>query len=105
MPRPSQVILLVEDNHHQQFIFRYLRRVDPGPGRRIRDIRVEKSPYGAGSAEQWVRERFPIEVEACRHRQAETKLVVVIDADTYTVQQRMQQLDRALQQAASHPDQ
>jgi hypothetical protein len=99
MPRPSQIILLVEDDRHQQFLFRYLRRVGLG----IHAIRIVKSPSGAGSAEQWVRERFPIEVEACRTRQAQTKLIILIDADKYTVQQRIQQLDQTLQQAGMAP--
>lgn len=82
--KPSQIILLVEDTRHQQFIFGYLRRL--GIGRHA--MRFERSPSGEGSAEQWVRERFAIEVGACRGRHAETKLIVLIDADTFTVQQR-----------------
>jgi hypothetical protein len=95
MPRPSQVILLLEDARHQQFLLRYLRKLDY----RTRAIRIEKSPSGAGSAEQWVRERFPIEVKACRTRHAQTKLVVLIDADTHTIHERIRQLDRSLQDA------
>ena len=97
--KPSQVILLVEDSHHEQFIFRYLRTLDYG----THDMRIVKSPSGAGSAEQWVRERFPIEVEAYRGRQAETKLIVLIEADTRSVQQRMSQLDQALREAGVPP--
>ena len=66
-------------------------------------MRVVKSPSGAGSAEQWVRERFAVEVEACRGRHAETRLIVLIDADTHTVQERIAQLDRALQEAEAPP--
>ena len=47
-----------------------------------------------------VRERFAMEVEACRSRQAQTKLIVMVDADVQTVRHRIQQLDQALQQAA-----
>ena len=97
--RPSQIILLIEDNCHRQFIYRYLRKLGYEP----HAMRVMESPSGAGSAEQWVRERFPIEVEACRIRQAETKLIVLIDADTLTVQQRSAQLDRALHDAGAQP--
>jgi hypothetical protein len=95
MPTPSQVILLLEDDRHQQFLFRYIRKMGFGP----HAIRIEKSPAGVGSAEQWVRERFPAEVRACRGRQAQTILIVLIDADISTVQQRYQQLDEALKQA------
>lgn len=66
-------------------------------------MRVVKSPSGEGSAEQWVRERFAIEVEAYRGRQAETRLIILIDADTHTVRQRIRQLDRALEQADVAP--
>ena len=65
-------------------------------------MRIVQSPSGAGSGEQWVRERFVIEVEACRVRQAETRLIVVIDADTHTVQARIEQLDSALREAGVH---
>ncbi len=99
MPNPSQIILLLEDDRHQQFIFRYLRRCGIG----IHAIRIVKSPAGAGSAEKWVRDRFAIEVEACRSRQAETRLIVLVDADTETVHQRIGKLDQALKQAGVRP--
>jgi hypothetical protein len=66
-------------------------------------MRIVKSPSGAGSAELWVRERFAIEVEAYRGRRAKTKLIVVIDADTRSVQQRISQLDQALREAGAPP--
>jgi hypothetical protein len=95
MTKPSQVILLIEDSRHHQFIFRYLRTVGLEP----RAMRIVRSPSGAGSAEQWVREQFAIEVGEYRGRHAKTKLIVVIDADTHTVHQRLRQLDQALQEA------
>lgn len=98
MAKPSQVILLVEDTQHERFICRYLRRV----GLKNRAMRIRKSPAGKGSAEQWVREQYASEVSACQRRQAETSLIVVIDADTYTVEQRMRQLDQVLQKAGIH---
>jgi len=66
-------------------------------------MRIEISHSGEGSAEQWVRERFAVEVEACRSRHAETRLVVLIDADTRTVQERIAQLDTALREAGAPP--
>ena len=95
MTKPSLVVLLVEDSRHEQFIFRHLRSLDL----QRREVRVEKSPSGAGSAEQWVRERFPIEVQAYRARHAQTKLVVLIDADTHAVHHRLRQLEQALREA------
>ena len=79
MAKPSQVIVLVEDNRHQQLVFRYLRRsgLEPHAMRFVLP--------SSGSGEQWVRERFPVEVTAYRRRstRAETKLIVVIDADNF----------------------
>ncbi len=99
MAKPSQIILLVEDKRHEQFTRRYLRRLNYG----AHTMRFVTSPTGAGSAEGWVREQFPIQVEACRRRQAETKLIVLIDADALTVQQRRAQLDQTLRQAGLLP--
>ncbi|HEY5330297.1 MAG TPA: hypothetical protein VIJ79_10465 [Acidobacteriaceae bacterium] len=99
MPTPSRIILLVEDAHHEQFIRKYLKILGFGG----RDLRLNKSPHGTGSAEQWVREQFANEVDACRRRHAQTKLIVLIDADTRTVLQRMRQLDQALHEAGYAP--
>jgi hypothetical protein len=99
MPNPSQIILLVEDGRHQQFILNYLRRA----GLKMHAMRIRKAPSGAGSAEQWVREQFASEVKAYRGRQAETQLVVLMDSDTRTVGQRIRQLDEALHQRGAQP--
>jgi hypothetical protein len=73
MARPSEVIVLVEDNRQQQIIRRYLRRV----GLETHAMRFERPSSGSG--EQWVRERFAIEVAAHRNRRtrAETKLITL----------------------------
>jgi hypothetical protein len=88
------VIILVEDNRHQQFVLRYLRRC----GLEHHAMRFVHSPAGAGSGEQWVREQFAVEVKVCRRRRAraETALIVLIDADNFSVQERLAQLDREL---------
>lgn len=64
-------------------------------------MRFVESPAGAGSGEQWVRERFLTEVEGYRRRRAraETTLIVVVDADDLLVQERLAQLDRRLDEA------
>jgi hypothetical protein len=95
--KPSQVIVLVEDNRHQQFVLRYLRRC----GLEQHTMRFVSYPDGAGSGEHWVRERFAVEVEACRRRRttAETALIVLIDADNLPVQERLAQLDSKLDEA------
>ncbi len=92
MGKPSQVVVLVEDNRQQQLIFRYLRRI----GLEARAMRFVLPSSGSG--EQWVREQFPVEVTAYRRRRAraETKLVAVIDADNSTLPERLAQLDQKL---------
>ena len=92
MAKPSLVIVLIEDSRQQQFVFRYLRRIGLEP-HAMRFLRPT-----SGSGEQWVRERFPIEVDAYRRRSARTatKLIAVIDADNLMVQERLAQLDQKL---------
>jgi DNA polymerase III psi subunit len=92
MSRPSLVIVVLEDDNHEMLVRRYLKR----RGMREHEIRIEISPSGEGSAENWVRKTFAKEVSAYRSRHAQTKLIVVIDADTGTVQERLRQLDQAL---------
>lgn len=97
MSKPSQVIVVLEDDHHKMLIYRYLRKRGMEP----REIRIERSPSGEGSAESWVRQRSVKEVSEYRSRQARarTALIVVIDADNHTVLGRLGQLDRALEDA------
>jgi hypothetical protein len=96
--KPSQVIVLVEDDHQEMLVYRYLKK------RGLR-TRIESSPSGKGSAESWVRKSFAKEVSAYRIRQAKasTALIVVIDADTHTVLDRLNQLDQALRDAGKQP--
>ena len=94
MPRPSRIIVLTEDQRHQSFARRYLRRL----GYSFYDIRFEDLPSGRGSGEQWVRERYARAVAAYRARsaRAQTALVVAIDADGGDINRRLQQLQSAL---------
>lgn len=97
MSKPTNVLLLVEDLRHRQFTYRYLRKL----GFRAHDLRFKMSPSGSGSAEQWVREQFPVEYVECRRRNTHvsTRLVIVLDADSRPVQDRMRELDQSLQAA------
>ena len=56
------------------------------------------APRGQGSGEQYVRERYPIEVAYYRDRSARRKaaLMVGLDADAGTVEQHERELDEAL---------
>jgi len=94
MNNPSCVIALVEDEHHEMLLRRYLKRY----GLNEHKMRMNRSPSGQGSAEAWVRKEFPKEVKEYRRRQAsaQTGLIVMIDADAHSVQERLNQLDQAL---------
>jgi hypothetical protein len=94
MSKPSLVIVLVEDEHHEMLIRRYLRKCQFKPN----DMRIRRSPPGRGSAESWIRREFVEEVNEYRNRQtrARTALIVIIDADTHAVQDRLNQLNQAL---------
>jgi len=86
--KASQVIVLAEDQRHQRFVRRYLYRL----GYKNHDIREEPLPNGRGSGEQWVRDRYTRAVATYRGRHPQTALVVIIDADTRSVQERLRQL-------------
>lgn len=99
------MVVLAEDEQHQNFVRRYLYRI----GFKPHHIRFEKLPSSKGSGEQWVRARYAAAVRACRERssKATTALVVVIDADTEEVLRRQRQLAEALsrsQMAARAPN-
>jgi len=93
--RGIQLVILCEDQQ-QEFFARHFFLSRGFPRQKIR---VRKSPKGKGSGEQYVREHYPQEVEAYRSRSAyrSVGLAVVIDADTQTVEQRLVQLDSALE--------
>ena len=91
--RRVKIVLLCEDSQHETFIRRFLK----GMGWNTREIRVEKSPSALGSAEQWVREKFPHELMAYRQRQqrAASALIAMIDADNRGVQDRINEFGEA----------
>jgi hypothetical protein len=95
MGKPSSVIVLAEDQRHQRFIWRYFERLNYSR----HEVRNEPLPVGRGSGEHWVRSKYANAVKAYRMRsaRAETALVVVIDADTSSVDERRRQLDAALE--------
>jgi len=101
MNSPSFVYGLVEDRRQLQFIYRFL--LAAGLGRH--QVSIELSPSAQGSAEQWVRENFARQASKCRARntRAATGMVVMLDADVRTVQERLDALDEALKCAAQPP--
>ena len=96
MSNPSLAIVVAEDDRHKMLAYRYLKKRGLSP-------RIEVSPSGRGSAENWVRKRFAKEVSVYRRRHAQTALIVMIDADTGTVEDRLRQLAEALREAGEPP--
>jgi hypothetical protein len=94
MSKASQVVVLAEDRRQQNFVRRYLLRANYLK----HQIILEPLPGDRGSGEQWVRSRYSKNVEAYRARagRAETALVVIIDADTGEVEDRVRHLGEAL---------
>ena len=88
--RRVKIVLLCEDCQQEAFTRRFLK----GMGWNTRESRVEKSPSAGGSAEQWVREKFPNELSIYRHRRqlAASALIAMIDADLKAVQDRINEL-------------
>ncbi len=88
------VVILCEDVAQQNFTRRLVQR----RGYSNRDIYMEALPVGKGAGDRHVLRHYPKHVESVRRESAYRRrcLVVAIDADRYTVDQRYQQLDRAL---------
>jgi lysyl-tRNA synthetase class II len=59
-------------------------------GWNTRELRIEKSPSAVGSGEQWVREKFSVELKIYRQRQARaaSALIAITDADNHSVEER-----------------
>lgn len=91
MSRNVQIVLLCEDTQQETFVRRFLA----GSGWSTRRVRVEMAPPARGSAEQFVRVRFPVELEAYRSRrhQVGQALVVMVDGDRAGVSARLGALD------------
>jgi hypothetical protein len=68
-------------------------------GWETRALRVEKAPGGQGAGEQFVRERFPLELKAHRTRPVSQALVVLIDGDAEGTAARLQRLGQACREA------
>jgi hypothetical protein len=93
--RVSQTILLCEDDAHSSLVIAYLRQcglnTNP-PCVRIRN--ASREVRGGNIA--WVLQEFPKELHACRKRHAthaRTLLIVVADADNFSVDDRRSHLE------------
>ena len=76
-----RIVLLCEDAATDRFVRRFLSK------RNFNRRDIQTLPFTSGSAEYWVRKRYPNELKAIRSWQ-NAFLIVVIDADTHTTQAR-----------------
>ena len=92
-----EVVVLCEDRQQEVFIRRFLQR----RGRERHVFRSLISPAGRGSGEQWVRERFPRELQAHRSQRGrrDAWLFVAIDADAQSVADRVNAFSQACRDA------
>ncbi|NLN02356.1 MAG: hypothetical protein GX174_10700 [Lentisphaerae bacterium] len=101
MSRSVNVVILCEDRQHEAFARRFLALA----GRGTRVQRVEISPKGRGSGEQFVCARFARELAFYRSRQhrVEQALVVVVDGDAKDALARETQLAEIVMKAGQEP--
>jgi hypothetical protein len=99
--RSSEIVIVCEDPQHASFITKFLNKAHgiKTDGR----LRIEKNPKGKGSGEQFVRNRYPIELSYIRQRHAKTTLIVVTDADNKETVERAQTLNTACSDAGIEP--
>lgn len=96
--RIAKIIVLAEDQEHQNLVRRYLHRC----GHEYRSFDFIALPGNRGSGSQYVREHFPEQVAKCREtlgRRASCLLIVVTDADNLTTNAREQTLHQEVIQA------
>ncbi len=101
MRRQVQLVLLCEDQQQEAFLRRFFTSI----GWKARQLRVKRSPLGKGSAEQFVREQFPKEIEAYRRNRnrVSCELIAMLDGDADGVDARLTALDKACNQASVPP--
>jgi len=92
-----EVVVLCEDRQQEVFILRFLQKC----GKERYLFRPLISPAGRGSGEQWVRESFPRELAAYRSQRNRRAswLIVATDADTRSVQDRINGFAQACRDA------
>ena len=98
--RRVRAVLLCEDLQHEVFVRRFFKK----HGWDTRWWRVERAPPGRGSAEQFVRKQYPVELTALRRLgRQETALAVMIDGDEKGLAGRHKDLLDACRSAGVEP--
>jgi hypothetical protein len=102
--RVSQFVVLCEDEMHERLTKAYMRKC----GLRAQEPFVRSlvgSKMQAGGNVGWVLNEFPRQLHACRQRskKAKTLLIVVVDADELTVEDRQRQLSQRVHAQGHDP--
>ena len=101
MSRNVRIVLLCEDVQHETFGRRFLKKM----GWSNHQVRVLKAPGGRGSAEQFVRKRFPEELEEHRRRLHGVQTMVRCDAGKLSrIRALSEQIPPTLLRAAAHAE-
>lgn len=93
--RNISFVIVCEDQQQEAFARRYLVKRGIHP----RSIRVKKSPAGKGAGEQFVKKQLVPEIKEYRQKKnyiLSNAIVALIDADTLSVDERMQQINSHL---------
>jgi hypothetical protein len=92
--RVSHTVLLCEDDPQEQLVRRYLEKCGHRTGPRDLIPRNASRSVQGGNV-GWVLKQFPEELKFCRRRnvRVRTRLIVVADADNFTVDERRGHLD------------
>ncbi len=97
MCRPKKIMIVCEDKLHDNFICNFLMTYYDWSKREVKRI-TARSDYpkdgSGGAGEKHVRERYPIELNVFRSTNHYRMLVAVVDADTESVEQHHNELDR-----------
>ena len=94
----SETILLCEDSPQERLVKAFLKKC----GRETtapQFLSRVASRLKPGGNDRHVLQEFPAELQRCRNRTARTQLIVVIDADSVSVEERRRELDRQLRDA------
>ncbi|MFH0824366.1 MAG: hypothetical protein V2B18_16560 [Pseudomonadota bacterium] len=93
--RRVRTVILCEDLQQEVFVYRFLKRTGRA---NTRTVTVWRSAGGRGSGAQFVLEHFAKEIKAFRAKSSHINLclVVVIDADNFSVEERIRQLESSL---------
>lgn len=92
MSKSASVFVLAEDKRQQDLIYSYFRARGFAP----RQIRLIAAPVGETQNVGYVLKRYVVEVELLRRLSYTRGLVVAIDADDFSVEERKTQLNETL---------